>query len=257
MRKFILVFLFILLFSGVAVLSFGFYNAGKIRDFSDSASVLNNKYDGLLQLKEAQKDYQKNASKDPGELRKKSEEFVSRLDEMAESAESARKEVGGLGFSLSGRGTKSEMLAYYEKVENQIRETANINRFSNQIFDVSEIFGKIGADVSLDEMKSYISEAKNENAKVKTDDLPENIKASGQALKDAMDNFLAEMENFASGASDNFDQLNASYNEFSAKENDFFSRSRDYINSLEDLSLLKGKINMEIAGLKGIYFKIK
>jgi cytochrome c556 len=129
--------------------------------------------------------------------------------------------------------------------------------FKNQVFQVAVIFGRIKEDVDLDEMKNLIAEAKQENAKVDTSRLPEKIRENGQALNDAMDKFLAEMENVAGGSIENSDQLNEAYAEFSTKEDEFSVNSRVFINSLEDLKPLQDKIRADLAGIQKIYFKIK
>ncbi|MDP1845814.1 MAG: hypothetical protein Q8L09_03635 [Candidatus Moranbacteria bacterium] len=257
MRKIILIFLFILFFAGLATLVFGFYNAGNIRHFAVSAEALNAKYDGALRLKEVEKNYQKSGTRDVLQLKVESENFISKLDEMAASAESATREIDQLNIPLTEMGIKKEMKDYYTKAGTQIRDAKNISEFRKQIFEVAVIFGKIKEDVALDEMKNLIAEAKQENAKVDASRLPKNLRENGQALNDAMDKFLVEMENVAGGSIENPDQLNEAYAEFSAKEDEFSVNSRGFINSLEDLKPLQDKIRADLAGIEKIYFKIK
>lgn len=256
MRKAILIFLFILFFAGLATLVFGFYNARNIRHFAVSAEALNAKYDGALRIKEVEKDYQKSGTRDALQLKTESDKFISKLDEMTANVESAKREVDRLNAPLTEMDTKDEMKNYYSKAGTQIKDAKNISEFMNKVFQVAVIFGKIKEDVALDEMKNLIAEAKNENAKVDTSGLPKNIEASGQDLKKATDNFLAEMENVAGGATENPDQLNAAYAEFSTKVDEFSASSRGFINSVEDLTPLQNKIRIDLAGLQKIYFKI-
>jgi len=249
MRKVILIFLFILLFAGLATLVFGFYNAGNIRHFAASAEVICAKYDGALQLKEIEKDYQKSGTRDALQLIVESDSFLSKLDEIMAGAEAAGREVDSLNVPLTEMSTKNEMKSFYSRAGRQIQDAKNITQFTNQILKVAAIFGKIKSDMTLEEMKTNISEAKQENFKVDISQLPENLNANGRTLKEAMDKFLSEMENEAAGATENSDRLNDVYAEF-------IKNSRDYINSLENLAHLQDKIRTELAGLKKIYFKI-
>jgi len=257
MRKAILIFLFVLFFAGLATLVFGFYNARNIRHFSASAGVLIAKYDGALRIKEAEKDYQKSGTMDALQLKVESDNFLSKLDEMTASAESAEREVDRLNVPLTEMKIKDEMKDYYSKAGAQIQAAKNISEFMNKVFQVAVIFGKIKEDVALDEMKNLIAEAKQENAKVDTSGLPKNIESSGRELKGATDNFLAEMEKVAGGSIENSDQLNAAYAEFSARVDEFSASSRGFISSAEDLTPLENKIRTDLAGLQKIYFKIK
>jgi hypothetical protein len=257
MRKAILIFLFILFFAGLATLVFGFYNARNIRRFATAAETLNAKYDGALQLKEIEKDYQKSGTRDAAQLKDESDSFIAKLDEMAASAESAKKEVERLKTPLAETDIKDEMASYFTTAQAQIKEVKNILEFKNQVFQVAVIFGRIKEDVDLEGMKNLITEAKQENAKVDASALPENVKADGQSLKTATDNFLAEMETVAGGAVDNSEQLNAAYTEFSAKVDEFSSSSRDFINSIDDLKPLQDKIRADLMGIQKIYFKVK
>lgn len=256
MRKAILIFLFALFFAGLATLVFGFYNARNIRHFAVSAEALNAKYDGTLRLKEVEKDYQKSGTRDALQLKVESDNFILKLDEMTASVESAKQEVDRLNVPLTEMHIKNEMADYYSKAGAQIKDAKSISRFTNQIFQVAVIFGKIKADVTLDEMKNLIAEAKNENVKVDIGGLPQNLETSGQDLKKATDNFLAEMENVAGGATENSDQLNAAYAEFSTKVDEFSASSRGFISSAEDLAPLENKIGTDLMGLQKIYFKI-
>jgi hypothetical protein len=256
MRKAILIFLFILFFAGLATLVFGFYNAGNIRHFAVSAEILNAKYDGTLRLKEVEKNYQKSGTRDALQLKVESDNFISKLNEMTASVESAKREIDRLNVPLTEMGIKNEMADYYSKAGTQIKDAKNISEFTSQIFQVAVIFGKIKENVALDEMKILIAEAKNENTKVDASSLPKNIEANGQALKEATNNFLAEMERVAGGATENSDRLNAAYAEFSTKVDEFSASSRGFIGSAEDLTPLQNKIRADLAGLQKIYFKI-
>jgi hypothetical protein len=257
MRKIILISLFILFFAGLATLVFGFYNARGIRHYAISAEALNAKYDGKLQLKEAEKDYQKGGTRDAAQLKSESDTFLTKLDEMVATAESAGQEVDRLNTPLTEADIRNEMKDYYSKAGMQIKDAKSISQFQSQVFQVAVIFGKIKGDVALDDMKNLIAEAKNENSKVDTSGLPKNLQSNGQALKEATDNFLAEMDKVASGASENSDQLNAAYTEFSTKVDEFSASSRNFINSAENLVPLQNKIRMDLAGIEKIYFKIK
>ena len=83
------------------------------------------------------------------------------------------------------------------------------------------------------------------------------MKASGEELKKATDNFLDKIDQTAAGNVEGSDQLNAAYADFSQKENDFFSAAKKYISSFQNTDLVSQKIDTDLTVLRKVKFSVK
>ena len=256
MKKFILYFLLALIFLGLGTLIFGFYNARHIRSFAKSADEINGRYNMAVRVKEIEKTYQKNTTRNTADLQNEESEFVSKLNDISKEAKAAAVEVEKLSTPRLAEPVRGQMLVYYQKSGEQLENLESLSRFIGQIFEVGVVFDKIKEDVSLNQMRDLIVEAKTKNTAVDTGKLPKDLQESAESLKASTDQFLFMMESVASGATEKSDELTGAYGEFSKKEDEYFANSRNFINSFEDLAPLRKNIDAELSNLRQIYFKI-
>ncbi|PIU77694.1 MAG: hypothetical protein COZ28_00725 [Candidatus Moranbacteria bacterium CG_4_10_14_3_um_filter_44_15] len=257
MRKFILYFLLILLLAAVGTFSYGFYNGKKIRGFVQQLGDIKSRHDFSSQVEEIEKSFRDSGKKDTAAIREESGQFKEKLDSIIRDSELARRETEELGALKMTKSAKNLTVDYFSKVSRQASDLKGIIDYMSQIIEVAAVFGEIGESASLDEMKNLIARAKEKAGAVKTEALPGDLRPSAQNLKEAMNNFLARMEETAALKSENTSELDASYNNFSQKEDEFFSAAKKYIDGMEDLNIIEEKINLDIERLGKIKFSLR
>jgi len=257
MKKFILYFLLLLMLLGIGMLAFGFWNAKNTRFFAQEAQGVRAMHNFESQIQEIEKGFRGGGAKKPAELRQDARSFISQLDEISKQSESAKKEIEELGMPGEAKKANEALLDYYSRTKGQAESLKSLMVFMGNNYEIAEIFSKIGENTTLDEMKSLISQAKAVAGTIKTDALPKNIQASAENFKQSNEAFLVKLEEVATLASLETDQLNQAYAEFSQKQDEFSAEVKKYIDNLEDLSPLEKQIDSELLRINGIYFKIK
>lgn len=257
MRKFILFLLLLLLIAGTGTLTFGFWNAGNIRAWSESAQNLKLRHDGFAEEKYAKNRLDSGGGKKMEEMKSEMEKFSSDLEAVSADARQAVREIEELGRLRAARTAREELIEYYLKSERQVKDILSVVEFMSRLFEVAAVFDRMKGDATLEDIQKMISEAKSKSGGIEVGALPDEMKGSGAALADATDNFLEIMEKTAGGEIESSDRLNESYAEFSRKESEFFSGAKKYIDSLEDLKPTGRKIDNDLMILRGVKFSVK
>jgi hypothetical protein len=257
MRKFILYFLLLLLLAGIGTFAFGFWNAKNTRAFSQEAQAIRVKYNFESQIQEIEKGFRGGSGKKPAEMRQDAQNFVAQLDEISKQSETAKKEIEDLKTPGEARKTKQMLLDYYSKTGSQAENLRSLMVFMGANYGIAEIFSKIGENTTLDEMKSLISQAKAGVGAIKTESLPKELQVSAGGLKQSTEGFLVKLEEVATLASQETDQLSGAYATFSQKQDEFSAEGKKYIDNMEDLTAMEKQIDSELLRLNGIYFKIR
>lgn len=257
MKKFILYFLLLLLLAGIGTFAFGFWNAKNTRSFSEEAQAIRAKYTFESQIQEIEKGFRGSGGKKPAEMRQETEKFVFQLDEISKQSETAKKEIGNLKTSGESKKAKELLLDYYSKTKNQAENLKGFMVFMGDNYGVAEIFSRIGENTTLDEMKNLISQAKANVGAIKTELLPRELQTSAGNLKQSTEAFLVKLEEVATLASQEAEQLNGAYADFSQKQDEFSAEGKKYIDNMDDLASAEKQIDSELLRLNGIYFKIK
>jgi hypothetical protein len=257
MKKFILYFLLVLFFAGVATFAFGFLNAKKVRGFADEISEIQKKHDLAPQIEKIESSFRENGKKEISQIRDESKQFSAELETIAKESESVGKEIGALGSPKTAENLKKDTEDYYSKLTLQAEELKSIIDYMGQIIEVAAVFGEMNDNSSLDEMKNIISRAKEKGDAIKTDTLPQALQVDAKNLKDSMSSFLLSIEDFATLRSEDTNALDASYQDFSEKEDAFFAAGKKYIDGMENLAIIEGRISAEIEQLRKIKFSLK
>lgn len=257
MRKFILYFLLVLLFAAVVTFSYGLLNGEKIRGFAAQISAIQARHDLASQIEKIEANFHDNGKKEISQIRDESKHFLAELETIIQEAESAKKEIENLNAPKKAENTKKLTEDYYSKLVREAVDLKGIFNYMNQIIDAAAVFGEIKENISLDELKNLIAEAKEKGNAVETDSLPLSLRTNAQNLKNSMNSFLLEMEDMANLKLENAKDLDASYIDFSKKEDEFFGSAKKYIDEMEDLSVIEDKINLEIERLEKMKFSIR
>jgi hypothetical protein len=257
MKKFILYFLLLLLLTGIGMLAFGFWNAKNTRAFSQEAQTIRVRHNFETQIQEIEKGFRSGSGKKPAEMRQDAENFVSQLDEISKQAEEAKKEIGDLKTPGEARKAEEALLDYYSKTRSQAESLKSLMVFMGDNYGIAEIFSKIGENTTLDEMKNLIGQAKAGVGDIKAELLPKELQVSAENLKQSTEVFLVKLEEVATLASQETDQLSGAYATFSQKQDEFSVEGKKYIDNMDDLTATEKQIDSELLRLNGIYFKIK
>lgn len=257
MKKFILYFLLVLFFAGVATFAFGFLNAKKVRGFADDVAKIQSKHDLAPEIEKIEGSFRENGKKEISQIRDESKQFSVELETIAKESGSVEKEIEALTAPKVAENLKKDSRDYYAKMTLQAGELKSIIDYMSQIIEVAAVFGEMKDNSSLDEMKNIISRAKEKGDAIKTDTLPQALQLDAQNLKDSMNSFLLGIEDFAALRSEDTTALDASYQDFSQKEDAFFVAGKKYIAGMENLGIMEGGIDAEIEQLRKIKFSLK
>ena len=256
MKKFILILLLILLFAGALTVFLGFYNARQIRSYVQAAREIRSEYDLGSPIKEMEEKYKSLGGQDDLSFQEESKKFADELKNISQKAESAKKEIVNLKTPRVGKVSKDLLADYYSKVHQEAENLNHLVQFMNQLFGVAVVFSKIEGESSLEGMKTLISEAKVKSREINPENLPAELDDKGGELKESMDGFLSVMEKIIDNPAEETTELDSAYEDFSKKQEEFFKASKNYLESLEDFSPLKEKIEEELSMLEKIYFKV-
>lgn len=257
MKRFFLYLLLFLFIAGLAALAFGFYNAKNIRVWAISAAEIKARHDVFAKEKNIESRFDASGGKKMDELKAELAGFSTELENIIKESKTAREEIDSLGGSVATKSVRSQIDEYYQQSGEQAKDVASIVKFMRELFEVAVIFDRIKVDTTLEEIQKMIGEAKSKSAEINTDALPEAVRDSGISLKSATDEFLAAMEQSATGSVDGNDALNASYANFSQKENEFFSAAKKYISLFGNLDSLRNKIDNDLLILEKVKFSLK
>jgi hypothetical protein len=257
MKKFILYFLLVLFFAGVATFIYGFLNGKKVRSFTAEVAEIQARHELAPQIEKIENNFRENGKKDISQIREESKQSSAELEAISRESASAEEEISGLRSPITAENLKNDIQEYYSKITHQATELKSIVDYMNQIIDVSAVFGEMQDNSSLDDMKSIISRAKEKGAAVKTDGLPQSLQVEAKNLKDAMNSFLLKIEEVANLKSEDTAALDESYQDFSQKEGSFFTAGKKYIDEMENLAIMEQKINVEIGQLGKVKFSLR
>ncbi|HBB36999.1 MAG: hypothetical protein UX02_C0002G0207 [Candidatus Moranbacteria bacterium GW2011_GWC1_45_18] len=257
MRKFILYFLLVFLFAAVATFSYGFLNGEKIRSFAGQVSQIQAKHNLALQIEKIEASFRNNSKKEISQIRDESKQFSAELEAIINEAEAAKKEVASLNAPRMAEDTKELAENYYSKLAWEATDLKGIIDYKNQIFEVSAVFGEVEENVSLDEMKNIIAQARETGSKVNVDVLPQSLQLEAQALKESMNSFLIKIEDVAAMKTENMSDLDAAHEDFAAKEGQYFAAEKKYIFGMENLDTIENMIFSDLERLSRVKFSIK
>lgn len=244
-------------FLAIATFVYGFLNGKKIHSFAAQVSDIQSKHNLEAQIEKIESSFRENGKKEISQIRDESKQFSDELNMIAKEAESAKREGSSLGAPPLAENLKKDVQDYYSKIALEAADLKGIIDFMSQIIDVAAVFGEMQEKSSLDEMKNLIARAKEKGDAVKTDILPQTLQVDAQNLKDSMNSFLLKMEEMATLKSENSVALDESYDDFSQKEDIFFAASKKYIDGMENLDIMKERINAEIERLGKVKFSLK
>ncbi len=257
MRKFILYALLLAFLVALGTLVFGFWNARNIRVFAERSKEIKAENDLSGEIEEAEKIFLSEENNDPQEVQKKTTEIRKKLEEISSRAENAKTSINRLRtpkFSEAGRAKLSE---YYAKTAEEARNLESVATFMGRALDVSLAFREMGDNADLAEIRNRISGAREKNAAVKADELPEELRTSGQNLLESMGTFLVKMEGVAAKTNEDIGQLEDAYADFALKEKDFTGAMDRYIAGFPDLAPLGKSIDADMEKMERVYFSLR
>lgn len=257
MRKFILYFLLFLLVLAVGFFSYGFWNGKKIQSFAGQLAEIQAKHDLAPRIDKIEAGFRDNGKKEISQIREESKQFSAELETVTNEASATKKEIENLSAPGSSASAKKAAEDYFARLASQSSDLKEIIGYMSQIIEVAAVFGEMGENATLGDMKGIIARAEEKGDAVRTVDLPQNIQADARNLKESMNAFLAKMEEIASQKSDDTAALDESYADFSKKEDEFFAASRKYIDGMENLDVLEEKIQKDVERLGKVRFSFR
>ncbi|MFA5871305.1 MAG: hypothetical protein WC858_01145 [Parcubacteria group bacterium] len=257
MKKIILLLLFALLFAGLIALVFGFYNAAKIRAFAKNSKAIQVRYDFDGKLQELEGFFQQAGSQDTETLQENANNFQNNINALVNLTRDAQSAVSGLNAPRSTKGIKDDLTDFYKKANEQALSLKAVIDFIKSITEVSSVFSKMNDNSTLEDIKNMIDEAKAKGASISPNEMPSGLRDDAQKLVEAYNNYLTAIQEVAVQKNTDPQRLEDVYAEFSRSDNQFFSSARRYFSEMENLNILKNKIDGELEGISRIFFTIK
>jgi len=260
MKKIILYLLLFLLIAGLATLAYGFWNAKNIRQWASAASQIKARHDSILADNNTEKRFAADRGKSMEELKSDLVVFSSDLGKISKETVAAREETKNLREPKVAAEIGRELDSYYQLGGEKIKGLSSIFNFMNQFIDTLDTFDKISTDTTLDDIRNLIGDAKAKSSLMDTNQLPIEVKTSGDALVVELDNFFTAAEGRIEGKSEAGGQaslLSSDSSQFAEKETNFMEDIKKYEDSFQNLDSLQKKITNDLAVLENVKFSLK